>query len=179
MIKIILVSLAAIVAIFLIVVAVQPSDFRISRSATIPAAPGVVFEHVNNLQKWNDWSPWAKLDPAAKNTFTGPESGVNAAFAWAGNDQVGEGIMTITESKPTEFVQMKLEFIKPFQAVSTTAFTFAPEGEHTKMTWTMTGTNNFMGKAMSLIMNCDKMLGTQFEEGFANLSKVVSAKKSS
>ncbi|MEA3208697.1 MAG: hypothetical protein QOE70_1754 [Chthoniobacter sp.] len=173
MLKYILLGLAAIIVIFLIVVAFQPADFRISRSAIVAAPPAAVFEQVNDFHKWNAWSPWAKLDPNAKNTFEGPPAGVGAGFAWAGNNEVGEGRMTITESEPNELVLMKLEFIKPFAATNITEFTFKPEGNQTAVTWSMSGHNNFIGKAMSLIMNCDKMVGGQFEQGFANLKAIV------
>lgn len=177
MLKFILIGLAAILAVFLIVAALQPADFRISRSATIAAATPVVFEQVNDLHKWNAWSPWARLDPNAKNTFEGPPAGVGATFAWAGNNEVGEGRMTITDSKPNEFILMKLEFIKPFAATNTTEFTFKPEGDRTAVTWSMSGRNNFMGKCMSLIMNCDKMVGGQFDQGLANLKAIVEIRK--
>ena len=91
MLKFILIGLAAILAIFLLVAALQPADFRIARTATIAAPASAVFEQINDFHKWNDWSPWAKLDPNAKNTFDGPPAGVGAGFAWAGNHQVGEG----------------------------------------------------------------------------------------
>jgi uncharacterized protein YndB with AHSA1/START domain len=170
MIKKIFLGLVAIVALFCIVAALQPADFRVSRSATIAAPPAVVFEQVNNLQNWNAWSPWAKLDPNAKNTFEGPAAGVGAVFGWAGNSQVGEGKMTIVESQPPERIVMRLDFLKPFAATSTTEFTFRPEGDQTAMTWSMSGKNEFVGKCMSLLMNCDKMVGGQFEQGLSNLS---------
>jgi hypothetical protein len=173
MLKKILIGLVAIIAIFLIVAAMQPEDFRVTRTATIAAPAPVVFEQINNLQKWNAWSPWAKLDPNAKNTFDGPPAGVGAGFAWAGNNKVGEGKMTITVSQPNEVVLMKLEFFKPFAATNMTEFTFKPEGNQTTVTWSMFGKNNFMGKCMGLIMNCDKMVGGQFEQGFANLKGIV------
>ena len=173
MLKSILLGLAAIVVVFMIAAALQPADFRITRSATIAASPAVVFEQVNDFQKWNAWSPWAKLDPNAKNTFEGPPAGVGAAFAWSGNSEVGAGRMTITESQPNERIVMRLEFTKPFTATNTTEFTFKPEGSETAVTWSMSGHNNFIGKAMGLIMNCDKMVGGQFEQGFANLKAIV------
>jgi carbon monoxide dehydrogenase subunit G len=173
MFKFILIGIAAIIAIFLIVAALQPADFRIARSTTIAAPSSAVFEQINDFRKWNDWSPWAKMDPNAKNSFEGPPSGVGAGFSWAGNSQVGEGRMTITDSKPNELVRMNLEFIKPFAATNVAEFTLKPEGDKTAVTWSMTGRNGFMGKAMGLIMNCDKMVGGQFEQGFANLKKIV------
>ncbi len=173
MLKFILLGLTAIVVIVLVVVAMQPADFRISRTATIAAPPDAVFAQFNDFQKWNAWSPWAKMDPNAKNTFDGSPVGVGAGFAWAGNNEVGEGRMTITESKPNELIRIKLEFTKPFAATNTTEFTFKPEGNQTAVTWSMSGKNNFMAKAFGLFVNCDKMVGGQFEQGFANLRAIV------
>lgn len=173
MIKKILIGLAAIPVIFVIVAALQPSDFRVTRSATISAPTAAVFEHVNDLHKWQTWSPWARLDPAAKNSFAGPTTGTGAAFSWAGNNEVGEGTMTITESHPSDLVRFKLEFKKPFEDTCVAEFTFKPEGDKTAVTWSMSGNKDFIGKAVGLIMNCDKMCGDMFEQGLANLNSIV------
>src|SRR5258707_6924935 len=119
MLKKILIVLVVLVVIFIIVVAMRPDDFSVSRSDTIPAPATIVFEQVNDLHKFQDWSPWAKIDPQCKVTYDGPTSGAGASFAWAGNREVGEGRMTIIESRLDEFVQFKLEFIKPFKATNT------------------------------------------------------------
>lgn len=173
MLKKILIGLVALVVVFVVIVALQPADFRVERTAMISAPAAVVFEKVNNLRTWQEFSPWAKLDPAAKATFEGPESGVGAVFVWAGNDQVGEGRMTITESRPHELVRFRLDFVKPFEGTNDTEFTFKPEGDQTRVSWVMTGKNNFLFKAIGLFMDCDEMVGPQFEEGLANL-KVLS-----
>ena len=175
MIKKILIVLVGIVAALAVVVALQPADFRVTRSATISAPPAVVFAQVNDLHKFQDWSPWAKLDPAAKSDFQGPPAGTGAAFSWAGNMEVGEGTMTITESRPAELVRFKLDFKKPMAGTSTAEFTFKPEGGATLVTWSMEGKNGFAGKAVSLVMDCDKMVGGQFEKGLADLKKIAEA----
>lgn len=175
MLKKILLGLLALVVFLLIVVLLQPAEFRISRTAVIPAPPAAVFAQINDFHQWNDWSPWAKLDPNAKNSFDGPASGVGAKFAWSGNNEVGEGTMTITESKPNESVGMKLDFVRPFAATSMTQFTLKPVDGGTAVTWSMSGRNDFMGKAVGLVINCDKMVGTQFEKGFENLQTVVAS----
>jgi hypothetical protein len=171
----VLIIIAALIVGFVIVVAMQPSQFRITRSASIPAPAAEVFEEVNDFHRWNAWSPWARLDPAAKNTFEGAESGEGAIFHWTGNKQVGEGRMTLLESRPAEYIRIKLEFLKPFQATNTTEFTFKPADGQTLVTWTMSGTNNFVSKAFVMVMNCDKMIGGQFEQGLENLKSVVAA----
>lgn len=172
-----LIVLVVIVAGFAGVVAMQPSEFRIVRSATIPAPPAEVFAQVNDFHNWEAWSPWAKLDPAAKNSFEGPAAGKGAIFKWSGNNEVGEGSMTITESRPSDLIRIKLDFVKPFEGTNITEFTFKPEGDQTVVTWDMSGHNTFMGRVFCLFMNMDKMVGGKFEEGLANLKSVVAAKR--
>jgi len=171
----ILIALALIVIAFVIVVAMQPSEFRIVRSATMSAPAADVFAQVNDFHNWQAWSPWAKLDPAAKSTYEGPAAGVGAAFAWSGNNKIGEGRMTVIESRPNVLVRFKLDFLKPFKASNTAEFTFKPEGNQTAVTWSMYGKNNFLSKAVGLFMNCDKMVGGQFEQGLAQMNSVTEA----
>jgi hypothetical protein len=175
MLKKILIALAVIIIGLLIVIATRPSDFSYTRSAVIPAAPEAIFPHINDMHKWQEWSPWAKVDPNCKITYDGPTSGTGAKFSWVGNNEVGEGSMTIAESKPSEFVRFKLDFIKPFEGKCDTLFTLKPEGAGTQVTWTMSGKNGFMGKAIGLVMDCDKMCGDQFSKGLENLKGIVTA----
>jgi hypothetical protein len=135
----ILIGIVVIAVIFVIIAALQPADFRVTRTGTISAPASVVFAQVNDLHNWKAWSPWAKLDPNAKETFEGPPAGTGASFSWAGNNQVGEGRMTITDSRPDELVRFKLEFQKPFVATNIAEFTFTSDGQQTTVTWSMTG----------------------------------------
>ena len=175
MLKKILIAVVLIVVVFVIVVATRPADFRVTRSVTIGAPAAVVFAQVNDFHKWDAWSPWAKLDPVMKQTHEGAPAGTGAIYSWVGNSDVGEGRMTITESRPNEMIGIKLEFLKPFAAVNTTEFSFKPEGNQTVVTWSMTGTNNFMAKAFGLFMNMDKMVGGDFEKGLAQMKSVTEA----
>ncbi len=172
----ILIVIAVIIVAVVVVVSMQPATFSVSRSATLPAPPAAVFAQVNDLHLWEAWSPWAKMDPNAKSTFSGAPAGDGASMAWAGNKNVGEGRMTITASRPNEAIRLKLEFFKPFKATNSAEFTFKPEGNGTLVTWTMSGNNNFMGKLFGLLMNCDKMIGGQFEKGLASLREVTAKK---
>jgi len=167
----------AVVVLFLIIVSMRPATFSLTRKGSVGAPPTVVFAQVNDFHKWEAWSPWARLDPNCKNTFEGAAAGKGAIFSWSGNNKVGEGRMTITESRPSELVLIRLEFFKPFKATNTTEFTFKPEGGGTLVSWTMSGRNNFIAKAFSIFMNCEKMVGPQFEQGLANLKQVTEAAK--
>src|SRR5580765_4568725 len=169
----ILALILVVVVIFCVVVAMQPEDFKITRVASMNASPDKVFEQVNDFHKWDAWSPWAKLDPAMKTTYSGAASGTGSSYSWVGNDKVGAGRMTIADSHPSEHIKIDLEFIKPFAAKNVTDFAFKPDGDKTTVTWTMTGKNNFMAKAFNLVMNMDKLVGGDFEKGLGQLKTVV------
>lgn len=169
----ILIAVAAIFVILIAVVAMQPAGFRITRSATVVVPPSAVFTQVNDLHLWEEWSPWAKLDPAMKKTYEGAAAGAGAIYSWNGNNNVGEGRITITESKPNDLIRIQLEFVRPFACTNDVEFTFTPQGDQTVVTWSMAGKKNFMAKAVHLVMNMDKMCGGQFEQGLANLKAVV------
>jgi uncharacterized protein YndB with AHSA1/START domain len=168
-------AVVLVVVVLAVIVAMQPSEFRIERSAVIAAPAPAVFAQVNDFHNWEAWSPWAKLDPAAKNSFEGAPAGKGAAYSWAGNNKVGEGRMTITESRPNELIRIKLEFLKPFEAINTAEFTFRPEGERTAVTWSMYGHNNFISRAVFLFVNMDTALGGEFEKGLASMKSAAEA----
>ena len=158
-------------------IATRPSGFHIERSAQVNAPADVVHSIINDLRQWEKWSPYDKRDPAMKKTFEGPSAGPGAKYAWSGNNQVGEGRMTILESKPGELVSMKLEFIRPFTGTNEVNFILVPSGNGTRVTWAMDGKYHFMAKAMSLVMDMDKMVGKDFEQGLANLDTVAQGGK--
>jgi uncharacterized protein YndB with AHSA1/START domain len=169
MLKKLAIVLVVVVLAFLAYVATRPADFQVSRSRTVQAPPEVVHAYVNDFSKWPAWSPWEKLDPAMKREVSDPPAGPGASYHWVGNDDVGEGGMTITESQPPSKVVIRLEFLKPWTATSTTQFDFARSGGGTNVTWTMRGHNNFMAKAFSAFMDIDAMVGKDFEKGLENL----------
>ncbi|MGE0609287.1 MAG: SRPBCC family protein [Pirellulales bacterium] len=173
MLKKVLIAVAVIVLLLVIVIAVQPADFRIARDTIVAAPAEAAFSRVNDFHNWPAWSPWENIDPDLKRTYDGPTAGKGASYAWSGNSDVGEGKMTILESRPDELIRIDLQFIRPFAATNATEFTFEPQGDNTKVTWTMTGKNGFVAKAFGLLMNMDKMVGGDFEKGLASLKQVA------
>ena len=165
----ILIGVAAFIALLAIFIATRPAEFVVSRSASMSATPAAVFSQLNDFHKSDAWSPWAKMDPNAKSTFEAPASGEGAKFAWDGNNDIGAGNMTIVESVPNDHVRIRLQFVRPFAGVNDTLFTVKPADDKTNVTWTMSGRNNFITKAIGLFMDCDKMVGPQFEKGLANM----------
>ena len=173
--KKILAAVALLIAAFVIYVASLPGEFRVSRSTTINAPPSTVFPLVSDLRTFQTWSPWAKMDPQAKVSYEGPASGVGSSFSWQGG-MIGEGTMATSESRQDEFIRFMLAFRKPFKATNTAEFTFRPEGDGSLVTWSMEGRNNFLAKAFSVFMDCEKMIGGPFEQGLADLKALAEAK---
>ncbi|HEY7087050.1 MAG TPA: SRPBCC family protein [Tepidisphaeraceae bacterium] len=169
----ILIGIAALIALFLLIVAMQPAAFKVVRSAKIAAPPETVFAQVNDFHNWDAWSPWAKIDPDCRNSFEGAPAGQGAVFSWDGNKKVGAGRMTITDSRPAEKVRIKLEFFRPFKCENAAEFTFTPVGsDQTQVNWAMTGQKNFMFKAFCMFANMDKAVGGDFEKGLAAMKAV-------
>jgi hypothetical protein len=169
----ILIALAVLVVGFLVVVAMRPSAFRINRSADIAAPPEVVFWLVNDFRQWRAWSPWEAKDLNLQRTVSGSPAGNGAVYAWAGNKQVGEGRMTITESLPPSLIKILLEFIKPFPGICNTEFSFTAKDGGTHVSWTMTGRHNFIQKAFCMFMDMDKLIGGDFEKGLENMKSAA------
>lgn len=156
----------------LAVAAMQPAEFHVTRSLSIAVPASVLFEQVNDLHLWEAWSPWIKMEPDVKKSFSGPASGIGARYSWEGK-KTGSGRMTTIECRPNELLRFDLRFEKPFKAQNVAEFSFKPEGGETVVTWSMTGKNNFVGKAFGLVVNCDKMCGDQFISGLQNLKAVT------
>jgi hypothetical protein len=171
-IAVIVTILVLLIVIFIIAVWTRPSQFRIARAATIDAPAPAVHANINDFHRWQAWSPWAKLDPGAKNSYDGPASGTGAGFGWDGNGKVGAGHMTIVASAPNR-ITIRLDFTRPFTATNTAEFTIAAVGAQTQVTWAMSGHAPFMMKAMCLLFfDQDKLIGTMFEQGLANLKDI-------
>ncbi|MFC8411745.1 SRPBCC family protein [Arthrobacter sp. NPDC057259] len=146
------------------------STYEVTRTSIMPAPAEEIFPLVNNFHEWTKWSPWESVDPAMQRSYTGPDSGVGAGYAWSGNRKAGSGTMEIVESSQPNTIRIRLEFTKPFKTVNPTTFTFAPTANGTQVTWSMTGENKGIGKVFALFMNMDKMVGGDFEKGLASLA---------
>ncbi len=154
--------------IFLAIAATKPNTFRVERRIVVSAPPEKIWPFIVDFHRWGVWSPWERKDPNMKRTYTGPESGVGAKYAWAGNKNIGEGHMEVLEAIPGK-TAIKLDFIKPFEGHNVAEFIYEPRGGDTEVIWAMTGPVPFMGKIMHTIINMDKMIGKDFEEGLAKL----------
>ncbi len=170
--RIALIVVAALIAV-LAYVALQPPSFRLEREASIQAPPETIFALISDFHRWSVWSPWEETDPNLKRTYSGPDSGQGAVYAWEGNEEMGEGRMEIIEATSPSRVVIKLDILEPFEGHNTAEFTLRPEGNSTRVNWAMYGRNTFMGKLMSVFIDIDSMVGKQFEAGLAALKRAA------
>jgi uncharacterized protein YndB with AHSA1/START domain len=168
------VLLAIAIAAGLFVASRKPDTFQVQRKAVIAAPAEAIFPLIADFHRWTGWSPWENKDPAMKRTFKGPASGAGAVYAWEGNRNVGAGQMEILEAVPSKIV-IKLDFIKPFEGHNIAEFVLHPQGSSTEVVWTMHGPSTLMFKVMGLFMDCDKMIGKDFEAGLAGLKRLAAA----
>ena len=173
MIKTLITVVVVLLAGLLIYAATRPDTFRVERSTVIKTLPGQIFPLINDFHQWKLWSPWEKIDPAAKITFSGSNNGLGAIYEWDGNKDAGQGRMEIIESSSPSKVVLKIDFIKPFEGHNTIDFTLVPHGDTTTVTQAMYGPSPFLSKLMGLFFSIDKMVGEKYEEGLANLKAIA------
>jgi uncharacterized protein YndB with AHSA1/START domain len=169
MIEALVIVVVVLIALLLIYAATRPAAFRVERSVIINAPPEKIFPLINDFREWEPWSPWEKVDPAVKRSYSGAASGEGAIYEWSGNKNIGQGRMEIVESSPASKIKLKIDFIKPFEAHNTIEFTLVPQGNSTRVTQAMYGPSPFISRLMGIFCSMDKMVGRKYEEGLANL----------
>jgi hypothetical protein len=168
----ILIALLIIIVIILMAAAVKSDKVHYERSAIINAAAERILPHIDDFHAWMAWSPYEKLDPAMQRMYTGAARGVGAKYAWSGNKKGGEGSMEILEISSSK-VKIDLRFIRPFKNDCIAHFHLEPQGGATKVTWSIDGPSPFPSKVMSLFIDFDKLVGKDFEQGLADLKRIV------
>jgi uncharacterized protein YndB with AHSA1/START domain len=169
------VALVVVVAALLAYAATKPDTFRVQRSAGINAPAERIFPLIANLKSMNRWNPFVEPDPAIKIAYSGPDSGRGAAHTWSGNSKVGEGRIEVTDAVPSSRVAMQLDMHKPMKAHNAVEFTLQPNGKTTTVTWTMSGRQPFLARLMTVFIDCDKMVGKEFEKGLGKLKAIAEA----
>src|SRR5690349_703668 len=175
MLKTIAYSIVAVVGAVLLFAATKPGTFHVQRSISIQAPPEKIFAVLNDFRQSVSWSPYEKKDPAMKRAFSGAENGKGAVYLFEGNKEVGKGRLTITETTPSSRVVMALDMEEPFEGHNVVEYTLDAKGGSTDVTWAVHGQQPYIGKVMSLFIDCDKMIGKDFEVGLANLKALSEA----
>ena len=143
--------------------------YTVERRTTVEAPAAAAYERVVDLHRWEAWSPWEGMDPDQSRTYEGPDRGVGASYAWAGNRKVGEGRMEIVEAEPDRRVRIDLRFLKPFRSRSETVIELEPAGDRTEVVWRMVGPQTLVTRVMGIFKPMDAMIGPDFEKGLEQL----------
>ncbi|GAB4510148.1 MAG: SRPBCC family protein [Allomuricauda sp.] len=171
---IVLYILMAILALILLLAAIAPKRYDVSRSIEINRPKSVVFGYLQLLKNQDEWSPWGKRDPNMVKNFTGTDGEVGAVSSWKGNKDVGEGEQELTRIVDGERIESELRFLKPFKSTSNAYMeTKAVDADTTKVIWGFSGKNKFPMSIMMLFMSMDKAIGKDFEEGLASLKQIL------
>ncbi len=164
-------GLAALIAIYLIWCAVSPKNMEISKSITIDKDRSFVYEVSKDFNFYQQWNPWSKMEPEAKQNITNTGREIGDVWSWEG-EKIGKGSLTHELFVPNEKIVNKLEFLLPFKATAVDEWIFEEKEGKTVVTWNNRG-NEPSPFLMRPIMNM--MMGKQFEQGLADLKKLVEA----
>lgn len=173
MIKIIVLVIVGVIVALLGYAATKPDMFYVQRSATVNAPPEKIFVYLNDFRNFSFWSPYEKLDPAMKRSYSGASNGKGAVYEWEGNKKAGKGRMEIIGAASASKVTINLDFVKPFEAHNIVDFTLQSTGDSTKVTWAMHGPNSYLAKLVHVFVDMDSMVGKDFEAGLANLKVII------
>lgn len=168
-------TLLALVLFVVVLAATRPDAFLVERSARIRARPERIYPLLDDFRAWGSWSPWEKLDPQMQRTFGGAPRGEGASYAWDSAGKAGAGSMQITGADAPGELTIRLEFLRPFAASNVAAFRLVPDGDATRLTWSMTGRRPFMVKLMSLFLDMDELVGKDFETGLGAIKSLAEA----
>lgn len=166
---------AVLLAALLVYAATKPDTCQFSRSILIAAPPERIFPLIDDLRAMNEWNPFVKTDRNIKLLYSGPARGVGAVNSFDGNGKVGAGEAEIVESVDPTKVVMALRMDRPMKCRNRVEFTLAPQPDGTDVTWAMSGRQPFIGKLMTIFISTEKMVGSAFEAGLADLKSRAEA----
>ncbi|MEE9447345.1 MAG: SRPBCC family protein [Arenicellales bacterium] len=169
--KIILLSVMAFIIIAGVIGLFLPTAQHVERQITINAPLNKVFPYINDFRKFNQWSPWAKIDPSTEYTFTGAEKGKGAKIQWTSvHEHVGKGSQEILESNGVDFVKTSLDFGTGEPA--TAQFNLSEANGQTTVIWAF---DTYFDKTISRYFGLmlDKWVGQSYEEGLVNLKTLL------
>jgi uncharacterized protein YndB with AHSA1/START domain len=174
--SLILICLGVALLMLLAYAATRPDEFRVERRLRIAAPAEQVWPLVSELRAFNRWNPYERKDPLIKSAYSGAASGVGSRYDWDSRE-VGSGSLEIVGQQPGRAVQLKLDFVKPFEAHNQAEFALQPTPDGaTEVRWTMHGPANLISKLMGVFIDMDKMVGRDFEAGLQNLQQLAEVK---
>lgn len=147
------------------------SKFSVSRSVQVAAPPDKLYALVASPRQWKQWSVWNRRDPAMEISYSGPETGSGAVWAWKSKTE-GDGRMSFTTVDPPRRVGYELYF-PDFGTTSTGEFRIEAAPAGSTVTWVMDGDMGRNPLFHWMALFGDRMVGPDFEAGLANLKALA------
>lgn len=180
MLDIALIAAAVVGGLVVIVVAVaatRPDRFRVARSVSVQAPPKQVFDLINSPRAMNTWNPFDRQDPTIVGTYSGPDSGVGARYAFE-SPRAGKGSFEIVDAIAPSIVTMRLLMSRPMACDNRVEFLIEPLSDAaSRVTWAMTGPLPLFGRVLHMAINMDRMVGGMFEKGLAELKVIAEGRQ--
>lgn len=166
-------GLVVLIVLFLAYVSTRTGVFRYERSGLIQAPPERIYPYISDLRKGGLWSPYEKRDPAMARNFSGPEAAAGSKMDFDSKQGAGSGSIEILKLMPNQGVDLRLIMTKPIHAENLVEYRLKPEAGGTRFYWIMSGDGGFFTKMLSVFIDCEKMVASDFEVGIANLKQIV------
>lgn len=152
---------------------ILPGNVRIERSIIISASKEMIYNQVNNIQKWRLWSPLLMMDSSMIVEYSGPEKGKGAVIAYQSlNSSIGGGRIMITGSYPYDSIVLDMNFGD--NGNTTEKFILTEVDSGTRVSLIMESMLGINPVSRWFGLFADKMAGNDLEQGLANLEELVS-----
>ncbi len=177
MLKKILYTLLALLAVYIILCFVGPKNMDVTTTKTINGSPNQVYGQIIEFRNWPNWSKWMKDDTAMSLTFGNPSSGLGGSYSWK-SEKSGSGNMKITEVIPGQLVKSDLVF-DDWNSTNKVTMELKPNGTNTDVTWKMIDEKPFpfFLRGMMLVMNMNGSIQKDFDAGLANMDSYIKSGK--
>lgn len=169
----ILSGIVIVLGLFLAYASMKPKEFHFERSGVINASPEKIFPYISQLKLCGMWSTYEMRDPTMKKSYSGTDGAPGATMTFDGKSSSGTGRIEIISVKPNELAEFRLVMTKPFACDNIIRYSLKKENNGTRFTWSMDGENKFINKIMITLIDCDKMLDKDMNEGINNLKKIT------
>lgn len=157
-----------------IYVATKDGDYSVESSRVINAPTTMLYREVADFSNWKTWSAWSDLE-GMKMNLSENTSGEGAALIWEAEDLRDGKIITISAIPYNQIEQRLIMKTSMGEAEGTILWTFEPEDDKTRVTWSLSGSQTFKEKLAFTLQDKDftEIFQPVFENSLKDLEKGV------
>lgn len=174
--KMIITIIVAAIAIFLgygSYKASQLTSIQIIKTITAKGTKEKAFDMVRYLSNFPKWSPFLVQDPSQKYEVKGKDGEPGAQYHWNGNNGKDIGYQEIVTIDSLNFIGMKCDIQKPFEAKPTFDYTFKETPGGIEITQAFKVQSGFIDAFFMWLFGAKKDMEKNNEQGMALLKKAI------